>query len=124
MARSQFAESQVLLSGTKTAVQEKVDQGTAYGASSSTANDLGVGLNGKYGQVTYAAYASNGTTAKVLYTFASTGVSSKLTSKTVLYTYTPPTSGATSSNGTWACTTNVETSIAGTCSHVESAPTL
>lgn len=124
IARSQFAESQVLLDGAKTAVQEKVDQGTAYNASSDTANDLGVGLNGKYGTVAYAAYAENATTAKVLYTFNSSGVSSKLTGKTVLFTYTPPVAGATSSNGSWACTTNAEKSLAGTCTNVSTAPAL
>ena len=124
IARSQFSESQILLSGAKTAVQEKVDQGTAYAASSTTANDLGVGLVGTYGDVTYGAYAANGTAAKVLYTFKSSGVSSKLTSKTVLFTYTPPTAGVTSSNGTWACPTNAEASIAGKCTTETTAPAL
>lgn len=121
IARSQFAESQILLSGTKSAIQEKVDQGTTYTASSATNNPLGANLTGKYGAVTYGAYtAGTSTTAKALYTFG-TNVNNRLKDKRVLFTYTP---GTGSTGGTWACTTNVPAELAGNCTNVATAPAL
>ena len=112
IARSQFAESQILLSGTKSAIQEKVDQGTSYTASSATNNPLGANLTGKYGTVTYGAYtAGTSTEAKALYTFG-TNVNNKLKGKTVLFTYTP---GTDSSGGTWTCSTNAPAELSGNC---------
>jgi type IV pilus assembly protein PilA len=122
IARSQFSESQVLLSGAKSAVQEKVDQGTSYTASAANNNPLGVGLTGKYGSVSYGAFTSGtSTTAKVLYTFAATGVNAKLEDATVLFTYTPSTTGT---NGTWACVTNAPAEISGNCTSQATAPAL
>lgn len=122
IARSQFSESQVLLSGLKSAVQEKVDQGTSYAASSGTANPLGAGLAGKYGDVTYGAYTSGtSTNAKALYTFKTTGVNAKLSGKAVLFTYTPSTTGT---NGVWDCKTNAPVELAGNCTSQATAPTL
>ena len=122
IARSQFSESQVLLSGLKSAVQEKVDQGSNYVASSTTANPLGAGLDGKYGKVTYGGYTSGtSTNAKALYTFAATGVNAKLINAAVLFTYTPSTTGT---NGTWACVTNAPEEISGNCTSQATAPTL
>ncbi len=122
IARSQFSESQVLLSGLKSAVQEKVDQGTSYTASSATSNPLGAGLTGKYGTVAYGAYTSGtSTAAKALYTFNTTGVNAKLSGKKVLFTYTPSTTGT---NGTWACVTDAPEEISGNCTSQTTAPAL
>ncbi|WP_350561266.1 prepilin-type N-terminal cleavage/methylation domain-containing protein [Psychrobacter sp. CAL346-MNA-CIBAN-0220] len=110
IARSQFAESQVLLGGTQSAIQENVDQGKSYVANADGVNPLGVNLTGKYGHLTYGDFTSGtGTAAKALYTFESTGVSKDLTSKTVLYTYTIATNA-------WTCTTDVPVNmVAGDC---------
>lgn len=126
IARSQFSESQIMLSGVKSAVQEKVDQGKNYAASVAPAadgtggtNPLGANLVGKYGDVSYAIYTSGTTTdAKALYTFKSTGVSKKLEGKTVLFNYVIAT-------GTWSCTSNAPAEvISGECSYVSTAPSL
>ena len=115
IARSQFSESQVMLSGLKSAIQEKVDQGTDYTASSVAAaattgdnatpetfesNPLGANVAGTYGSIAYGAYTS-GTTenAKALYTFSDTGVSKKLEDKTVLFSYDVDL-------GQWSCVSN------------------
>lgn len=119
IARSQFAESQVLLSGTKSAVQEKVDQGKNYVAYSASANPLGINPTGKYGTVAYGAYTSGTTTdAKTLYTFNSTGVSKKLQGTKVLFNYN-------AANGVWTCTSNAPTELlSGDCSYTSTAPAL
>lgn len=132
IARSQFSESQVMLSGMKSAIQEKVDQGTTYkgakgeekaadGKVTAATNPLGANLTGKYGIVSYGDFTSAATgepTAKTLYTFNTTGVSQKLRSKTVLFTY----NGA---NGTWVCTTDVpEELVSGDCTSSTGAKTL
>lgn len=121
IARSQFSESQILLSGTKSAIQEKVDQGSDYTASSSSNNPLGANLTGKYGTVTYGGYtAGTSTAAKSLYTFG-TNVNNKLKDKTVLFTYTPATG---SSGGTWACSTNAPAELSGNCTSTGTATAL
>lgn len=118
IARSQFSESQVMLSGLKSAIQEKVDQGKNYAVSSSN-NELGANLGGKYGDITYAAYTSGTTTdAKALYTFKGTGVSKKLENKVVLFSYNI-------ANGKWSCSSNVPAEvISGECTFASTAPTL
>ena len=109
IARSQFSESQVMLSGLKSAIQEKVDQGTSYtestikeGATAEeiaafSANPLGANLGGTYGNITYSDYTS-GTSdaANALYTFKDTGVSKKLEDKAVLFSYDVE-------GGAWSC---------------------
>ena len=133
IARSQFSESQVMLSGLKSAIQEKVDQGKSYTASSAAAvadekagtpakkesNPLGANLSGKYGVVSYGAYTSGTTTAaKALYTFNSTGVSKKLENKAVLFSYDVAV-------GKWSCVSNApEEVISGECDYQSAAPTL
>jgi type IV pilus assembly protein PilA len=111
IARSQFAEPLTLLSGAKTAVQEKIDSGTAFGASTGDAtassNELGVQLAGKYGNVTAPAYAVTATTYALTYTFGS-NVNANLSGKTVTNTYTK-------ASGTWACTTNASAQYANNC---------
>ena len=107
IARAQFAESQVLLAGTKPVIQEKVDQGTAYTiGSSATVNPLGVATKGKYGDVTYPAFAATGTSATAVYKFG-TNVNKNLQGKTVTYTYTPGTG--------WDCKTQVKADFANNC---------
>ena len=134
IARSQFSESQVMLSGMKSAIQENVDQGKNYlGAVAEKApttaggtdgvkatNPLGANLNGKYGSVSYNGFTSGGTTtgAKALYTFKADGVSQKLRNKTVLFSY----DGV---NGSWTCTTDVPAELAsGDCTSSTGAKTL
>ena len=114
IARSQFSESQTLLSGTKPVIQERVDQGTAYAAGTASANPLGVAQTGKYGTVTYPAFAATDTAATSVYTFGS-NVNKNLQSKTVTYTYTPGTG--------WACTTTVAADFANNCTTAAAATT-
>ena len=107
IARAQFAESQTLLSGVKPVIQERVDQGTAYTiGSSQTTNPLGLATVGKYGNVTYPAFAAGGTSATAVYTFGS-NVNKNLQTKTVTYTYTPGTG--------WTCSTQVTQDFANNC---------
>jgi len=120
IARGQFSESQVMLSGLKSAIQEKVDQGKNYVASNgSTANPLGVNYDGEYGTVSYGAYTSGTTTsADALYTFKSAGVSKKLEGKVVKFAYAVAT-------GSWSCTSNApEELLSGDCTYVATAPSL
>lgn len=123
IARAQFSESQVMLSGLKSAIQEKVDQGKNYGAGTAQAtatNPLDANLTGQYGKITYSAYESGtNTNADALYSFNSTGVSKKLDDVTVRFNYNI-------STGEWDCTTNAPESLAsGECvSDTSSAPTL
>ncbi len=111
IARAQFSESQVLLAGTKTAIQEKVDQGTAYGAGTDSDNPLGVSQSGKYGDVTYSAYVVTADSTTVTYTF-DTNVNKNLQSQVVVYTYTP---AGTTDGGTWSCTTGVVAEFSNNC---------
>ena len=113
IARSQYSESQVMLSGLKSGIQERVDQGKDYGAGAGGTggtNPLDANLEGKYGDVTYAAYNSaSSTAAKALYTFDSSGVSKKLQGKAVLFNYDIGT-------GVWSCTTNApDEVVSGEC---------
>ena len=107
IARAQFAESQTLLSGVKPVIQERVDQGTAYTiGSSQTVNPLGLATVGKYGNVTYPAFAAGGTSATAVYTFGS-NVNKNLQTKKVTYTYTP--------GAGWTCSTDVTQDFANNC---------
>ncbi len=106
IARAQFAESQTLLSGTKPVIQEKVDQGTAYTVGDASKNPLGVAQTGKYGKVTYPAFAASGTSATAVYTFDK-NVNKNLQDQTVTYTYTP--------GSGWTCNTTVPEDFANNC---------
>jgi len=123
IARAQFSESQVMLSGMKSAIQERVDQGKSYdgvtlaeAASSEGADDaveganpLGANLKGEYGTIFYTDFASDTNTAEATYTFNDEGVSQKLRGDTVTFTY----DGAA---GEWACTTDAPTELlSGAC---------
>ncbi|KND18862.1 pilus assembly protein [Enhydrobacter aerosaccus] len=125
IARSQFSESQVLLSGVKTAAQEKIDQGKTFdastGASTASTNALGVQLEGKYGLIgsnktTATAPAWNGTddTYPVSYYFNDT-VNKNLRDKKVIMTYTQ-------ASGKWECTTDVPQQYANNCAAIATTP--
>ena len=119
IARSQFSESQVMLSGMKSAIQEKVDQGKSYGAGVAAAdavkdddgnvttpavtptNPLGANLNGKYGKIVYPAFVSATNEASAIYTFNADGINQKLRNGKVEFKYD-------GENGVWTCiTTNI-----------------
>ncbi|MCB5225199.1 pilin [Alishewanella sp. 16-MA] len=102
IARSQFSEAHALLGGARTAVQERVMQGTAFAGTA-----LGLNTAGKYGSINApAAYPANGATYALTYKFA--GANTNLNTKTVTYTFTAAT-------GLWACTTTVDAKYATNC---------
>ncbi len=110
IARSQFSESQVMLSGMKSAIQEKVDQGTGYkGATAAVkgetpdkdkaaTNPLGANLEGKYGSISYPEFVSTTNKASATYKFYADGVSQKLRNGTVTFNYD-------GEAGKWNCVT-------------------
>ncbi|WP_454911245.1 pilin [Stutzerimonas chloritidismutans] len=110
IARSQFSEAHTLLGGARTAVQEKIDQGQAFtastGAPNATTNALGIQLTGEYGAITAPAAAANAATYTLTYTFA--GANTNLNTETVTYTYTAAT-------GVWGCVTTVSEQYATNC---------
>ncbi|MBI0426020.1 pilin [Psychrobacter sp. NG27] len=106
IARSQFSESQTLLSGVKPVIQERVDQGTAYALGDGTDNPLGIADTGKYGSVTYPAFASDDDSASAVYEFGD-NVNKNLQGETVTYTYTP--------GDGWSCSTSVAEDFANNC---------
>ena len=101
VARSQFAESHVLLGGARVAVQELVDQGQAL----TTIDDLGIQATGKHGEITLEA-AEN----RLIYTFGSgtTIANTNINGDFVRYTY-----DATA--GTWTCETDVDAQYKSNC---------
>ncbi|MCW1938252.1 pilin [Pseudomonas sp. MDMC_285] len=113
IARSQFSESHALLGGARTAVQERIDQGQEFdastGAANAATNALGLQLTGEYGTVTAPEYDGSAATYVLTYTFGTAGVNANLASDTVTYTYTRET-------GLWACATNVPQQYASKCS--------
>ena len=123
IARAQFSESQVMLSGMKSAIQERVDQGKAYAGATAeetdddgavtakATNPLGANLNGEYGSISYPAFVSANSEASATYTFKADGVSQKLRNGEVQFVY----DGV---NGVWSCnTTDVpDELISGDCS--------
>ncbi|MFV0454010.1 MAG: pilin [Pseudomonas sp.] len=110
IARSQFSEAHTLLGGARTAVQEKIDQGQAFGASTgepnAATNILGIQLTGQYGGVTAPAAAANATTYDLTFTFS--GANTNLNTKTVKYTYD-------AGKGSWSCVTTVSDQYASNC---------
>lgn len=112
IARSQFSESQVMLSGMKSAIQEKVDQGVSYkGATAAekesapdkddakpATNPLGANLEGNYGSISYPDFDSSTNKATATYTFYDDGVSQKLREGEVEFAYD-------GEAGKWTCTT-------------------
>ncbi|MDH1444335.1 pilin [Pseudomonas sp. GD03721] len=112
IARSQFSESHALLGGARTAVQERIDQGVAFaastGAATAASNALGLQLTGEYGAITAPGYNGTDATYMLRYTFAATGVNANLAGDTVDYTYTRAT-------GLWSCATSVPAQYASKC---------
>jgi len=118
IARSQFSESHALLGGARTAVQERIDQGQAFAASSgeanATSNVLGLQLEGEYGYIgsatTGAAPAYNGSddSYTLTYAFKASGTNANLVGQTVRYTYDRDT-------GLWSCNTTVSQQYASKC---------
>lgn len=125
IARAQFSESQVMLSGMKSAIQERVDQGKSYEGVTTAedateenpeANPLGANLVGEYGTISYADFsvADDSNTASAKYSFKNEGVSQKLRNGTVEFIYN-------GGDGIWKCETqNIsEELISGACSEPE-----
>ncbi len=120
IARAQFSESQVMLSGMKSAIQEKVDQGMSYAGDTPASgtgddaveatNSLGANLVGEYGTISYDDFAVSDTNiATATYTFNTAGVSQKLRGDTVEFTYN-------GTEGKWTCETNAPTElVSGAC---------
>ena len=109
IARAQFSESQVMLSGMKSAIQENVDQGKSYAGDTpasgegddavAATNSLGANLVGEYGTISYDDFAvADGNTAEATYSFNDEGVSQKLRGGTVQFIYD-------GENGEWSCVT-------------------
>ena len=120
IARSQFSESHTLLGGARVAVQERVDRGEAFTASSgnpnATSNILGIQMTGEYGSITSApAYDGSANTYAMTYTFASSGVNANLRGATVQYEYDAQT-------GLWSCETSVPQQYASNCGAAAPAP--
>ncbi len=111
IARSQFSESHALLGGARTAVQERVDQGQVFaastGAATATTNALGLQLTGEYGEIEAPEYTGDDTYA-LTYTFNTTGVNANIEGGEVVYTYTK-------SSGLWTCATDVPQQYASKC---------
>ena len=123
IARAQFSESQIMLSGMKSAIQERVDQGKSYlGAKGAvTANEekkikaadatnpLGANLTGEYGSISYDDFDSATSVASATYTFYNDNVSQKLRGDTVEFKYD-------GNEGRWTCETTAPAElVSGDC---------
>ena len=96
IARSQAAESVVMLDGARISVEEETVLNGAFPADTAALTALGTNMGGTYGDLTIANAANDG--GDVVYTFKSAGdVNANLADFTVTYTRTPLT-------GAWACT--------------------
>ncbi|RAU18155.1 pilus assembly protein [Nitrincola tibetensis] len=124
LARSQFAESHTLLSGARTAIQERIDSGTAFaastGAPNAATNILGVQLVGQYGSLgtvaapTAPAFAVADATYNLDYEFGA-ATNQNLSGLAVRYRYTTAT-------GVWDCFTTVAAQYATQCQTVAALP--
>ncbi|WP_348521693.1 pilin [Chromohalobacter sp. 11-W] len=117
VARSQFAEAHSLLGGAKISIQERVDQGKAYGGD---APALGIRTDGEYGEITDPTWTGTGA-ASATYTFGEgdTSANSNLEDQTVTYTYAEDEGDDMRS---WSCTTTVPEEYVSNCTY-EAAPT-
>ena len=107
-AKAQASEALTLLGGLKTPVSESVSQiGMPTGCTTANLSALGAVTTGK--SVASITATAGGTapaeTCTLLATYLATGVNSKISGKTVTFTYT-------ASDGKWTCTTNLEASVA------------
>ncbi len=95
IARSQSAESVVLLKGAKTDIEAVVSADTsAFPASLTALTDLGTKAAGSYGSITAAAASGTDGAGTVTYTFGTT-VNANIKGKTVIY--------ARDAAGSWRC---------------------
>jgi len=95
IARSQAAESVVLLDGARTNVEDFAVQEGKF----PTISDVTITGSGKYGDITLGA-AVGGDGGTIVYTFKSSGVNKNLQGSKVTYTRTAET-------GAWACTSDI-----------------
>ena len=103
IARSQFSESHVMLGGARVAAQEYIDQGRGFG--SHEVNDLGIQLEGSYGDIEHLAWSSDDFV--LTYTFKDT-TNQALRGESVLYTYDEEA-------GVWTCSTDIEQRFVSNC---------
>ena len=104
MARSQAAESVVLLGAARTAIEDiVVDTGT-FPADRAALSDLSVNLNGTYGSITGVVDDSNDA-GVVVYKTESSGINKNIQGESVWLTRTTGT-------GAWACSTTLTAKFA------------
>ncbi len=96
IARSQAAESVVMLNAVRTDVEDVVVQGGAFPATAALTGNV----TGSYGVITSAADATNNDAGVITYTFSGSGVNKNLQNKTVLQTRTTAT-------GAWKCSNTI-----------------
>ena len=110
MARSQAAESVVLLDGARTAIEDVVVDTGDFVANRAALTALSVNLTGTYGSITGTVPTSAAGTATsdggvVVYKTAATGINKNIQGKTIQLT-------RTSSTGAWACSTDLTAKFA------------
>ncbi len=112
VARAQFSEAHNLLSGVRTAAQDRIYQGREIDDTIATAADeLGIQLNGQHGEITgTSGWDSTDTEFDVTYTFGAgaSSASPRISGQTVIYTMDVD-------EGTWECTTTVDQAYASNC---------
>ncbi|QJQ96967.1 MULTISPECIES: pilin [Halomonadaceae] len=110
VARAQFAEAHSLLSGARSSVQERIDQGMSM--EEVTLGDLGISIQGSYGAI------NNKSNNSLTYQFGvgASASPSLITAgeNTVTYTYSQ-----TDGTWGWACTTTVPQQFASNCEEAE-----
>ncbi|RAU18156.1 pilus assembly protein [Nitrincola tibetensis] len=103
VARAQFSESLVVFSGAKTPVQEKIDLGVSFSASTglpnSSTNVLGIALTSNYGILSVPEFNPNNNIYILTFTF-NENVNANLRNRIVNLEYDR-------SIGEWSCVTNV-----------------
>ena len=110
IAKAQVAEALSISQGVQTEVALSFSQDTVCPGNASAVGNIAksTDINGKYIlSVTTAGTASTTGGCTVTAKYRATGVNSKLTSKSFVYTLTTGTSNVS----TWACTTDVDASI-------------
>ncbi len=107
IARSQAAESVVVLDGAKTSIETAVaDDATKYPNGVAGLTALGIKTQGTYGTLTASTKTGNVGAGNTVYTFTggTSGTNAQITGKIVTYTRTV---NASSGIGSWACTSNL-----------------
>lgn len=101
MARSQAAESVVMLDGARTTVEDVVVSDGAFVASLATLADLGVNMTGSYGAIS--AISASGADGSIQYKISSTGVNNNIKDETIRVLRT---------DGSWSCKTSLPAKFA------------